>query len=579
MYKAIGHCRVSKGDKEEIKNSLDSQKNEITKLAISLGLQECEIKWYIEEEARSSYSLRSDWSTFEKAINEACTTPSIKYFLDYSQDRFCRSRNQSQKYKAQLKRANVKVKFVTGNVDNPNSTEGFILECTNEMLAELYSRIVGKNTLRGCKQNAITRDLETGYAYKNGGSTPFWLKSKKIIIGHNKYDEPIKKVIWVENDEVFTTTLNGKTVSKTMWEWARYYFIELRLNQKLGIDKARDVLNELGIPAPRGTQWATTCLYSAERNVSLIGTGMYNKRQFGENAGGRIKDKKEWIIIENAHPALLTPEEFKGLEILRQNKLKRSGSITKFQSNNTHLLIGYPEKFTCACCGHKIISSGNVYTCGKYNTNGKKGYGASYFSVNCEWLENKILQEILKMFTDSEIEKAYFEFVKLYKNNNDNKKEIKNLECAINKKTKEQNNLLNTLTSMSETNQFTIKLITDKLNTISEELENLKNEYAKYNQNKEIKIPSYNSFKQAIYKSKMLLTRSNSSENKEIIWEFVNSIKLDPIKREVHISFNSKPFGIFFNKLNSSKTKKEGDFAPSMKMVAGAGFEPTTFGL
>ena len=40
MYKAIGHCRVSKGDAEEIKNSLASQQTEILKLAIRLGLKE-----------------------------------------------------------------------------------------------------------------------------------------------------------------------------------------------------------------------------------------------------------------------------------------------------------------------------------------------------------------------------------------------------------------------------------------------------------------------------------------------------------------------------------------------------------
>ena len=67
-----------------------------------------------------------------------------------------------------------------------------------------------------------------------------------------------------------------------------------------------------------------------------------------------------------------------------------------------------------ALVGHKIISSGNVYTCGKYNTNGKKGCGASYFSVNCEWLEDKVLKEISKLFSDSVIEKTYEEFKKVY---------------------------------------------------------------------------------------------------------------------------------------------------------------------
>lgn len=113
-------------------------------------------------------------------------------------------------------------------------------------------------------------------------------------------------------------------VSKTMWEWARYYFVELRLNQKLGIEKARDILNELEIPAPRKKYWATTCLYESENNEALIGKSIYNKRKFARNGGGKLKDKSEWVIAENAHPALLTEEEFEGLKLLRKTKLKKT---------------------------------------------------------------------------------------------------------------------------------------------------------------------------------------------------------------------------------------------------------------
>ena len=82
-----------------------------------------------------------------------------------------------------------------------------------------------------------------------------------------------------------------------MWEWARYYFVELRLNQKLGIEKARDILNELEIPAPRKKYWATSCLSEAERNEALIGKSIYNKRKFSRNGGGKLKNENEWIIV------------------------------------------------------------------------------------------------------------------------------------------------------------------------------------------------------------------------------------------------------------------------------------------
>ena len=77
MYRAIGHCRVSKGDADEIQNSLKSQKSEIVAFAYKLGINDNEIMWFVEEEARSSYSERADWSKFIEAVDEACSNSNI----------------------------------------------------------------------------------------------------------------------------------------------------------------------------------------------------------------------------------------------------------------------------------------------------------------------------------------------------------------------------------------------------------------------------------------------------------------------------------------------------------------------
>lgn len=580
MYKAIGHCRVSKGDAEEIQNSLKSQKSEIIKLASRLGIKEEEIKWFIEEEARSSYSVRADWSLFERAINEACSTHSIKYFLDFSQERFCRNRSKSQLYKAKLQKAKVKLRFVSGDVENPDSIEGYVLDSTNEMMAEFYSRKVGIDTLRGCKENAITRDEETGYAYKNGGAAPFWLKTKKIAIGQDKFGEDIKKSIWVENDTVHTATINGNLVSKTMWEWARYYFVDLRLKQKLGIERARDVLNELEIPAPRGQYWTKTGLATAEKNEALIGIGSYNKRKYSGNGCGYFKDQSEWIIVENAHPALLTEDEFEALNKLRRMKLKRDGTLTSYQSNNPHLLTGGERsQFNCGCCGSKIISSGDVYTCGKYNTNGKKGCGASYFSVKTEWLENKILNEIFKNLSDSELEKYYKDVSKYYSNGEKVKEQMKNIKRSISDEEKAKANLVKSLTNMADMNEFTLKILSKELNKVSDKLEKLTKELDKLIKRKTIKPPSFERVKNHLLRAKLILTQSNSAESKELIWFFVNFVTLNPIEREIVISFKKNPFSVLMEKLENDKNIVEGEFSPSTELVAGAGFEPTTFGL
>ena len=53
MYKAVGHCRVSKGDTNEIKNSLASQKSEILKLSKRFELKE-EIQ-QVKEDLRKEF--------------------------------------------------------------------------------------------------------------------------------------------------------------------------------------------------------------------------------------------------------------------------------------------------------------------------------------------------------------------------------------------------------------------------------------------------------------------------------------------------------------------------------------------
>lgn len=110
-------------------------------------------------------------------------------------------------------------------------------------------------------------------------------------------------------------------------------------------------------------------------------------------------------------------------------------------------------------------------------------------------------------------------------------------------------------------------------------LQELQVELAKQSEEKVIKIPTFENYKKALLKSKMLLIRSNTTENKNLIWNFVNSIKLDPVEKQVIVEFNSNPFGCLFSNGKIPDNKIEGACAPSMKMVAGAGFEPATSGL
>ena len=582
---AIGQCRVSKGDKIEIENSLKSQQTEIRIFAEKLGIKEEEIDWFIEDEARSSYQDRANWSLFEAKVNEACNNPDIAYFLSYSQDRFCRNRTRCLLYREKLEKANIKILFVDGYVPDPNSNSGLWQGGIQELVAESYSRKVGEDTLRGCKQNAQTRDVETGYAYQNGGSAPFWLMPHKIQIGVDKCNKPIEKTIWVKNDTIFTATINGKLVSKSMWNWGKYIFLELRLKQGKSYNEIAEIANELGLPIARNSKLVRDNTLSLQaKNENIYGVSIYNKRYYCNNhKKGSLKPESEWIIVENAMPALITKEQYDLLQEVSKKKARKVGSTSANTKTNTKLLVNIPNKFFCAKCGAKIVSTGKHYVCSNYNNHGKRGCGASSFHVNSEWLDTKIEKEIIRlMLNDKVIETLYEQYTHKYGSkvdiggNNDVDKSA--LVKELKKKKQEEANLINSIAS-GKLEEAALNAISSRLNILSAETKALEAQINKFNKPQQSRILTYDYFKQMCYTGSRLLTHSSLAKKRAFVEKCIESVTLDPVRKQVNVKFNINPFWSSMENHNKAKKLEVSEFDTSSEMVAGAGFEPTTFGL
>lgn len=582
---AIGQCRVSKGDKEEIENSLKSQQSEILTLANKLGIREEQIDWFIEEEARSSYQDRANWTLFENKIEEACNNPDIAYFLSYSQERFCRNSRRSKSYKDKLRKAGIEIRFVTGDVTDPNSIEGFVQEQTGEMFAQMYSMKVSTDTLRGCKENARTRDRETGYIYQNGGSAPFWLKPKKVVIGINKYGEDICKTIWVENNMIYTAIINGKQVSKTMWDWGKYIFLELRLKRGKSYGEIAEFANNNRLPIARNSSFARENTLSLQAKYEcLYGVSTYNKRYYNNNhKKGSLKPESEWITEENAMPALITKEQYDLLQAISKKKARKVGN-TSANQKNSKLLVNIPNKFYCANCGSKIISSGKHYVCSEYNSHGKSGCGASSFYVDSNWLDSKIEKEIISLILDERTIKSMYE---LYLKSNgtakididtEGKVDIAHINKAIKQKKLEETNLLNAIASGNIAG-IALKATSDKLNIVSQEIQQLEELITNQNKPVRYRILTYDYFKQLCHNGSKLLTHSSLAEKRAFVEKCIESVTLDPVRKAVNVKFNINPFWTSLENHNKTKKLEVSAFETSSEMVAGAGFEPTTFGL
>lgn len=580
---AIGQCRVSKGDKAEIENSLKSQQAEILTLADKLGIKEEQIDWFVEKDARSSYQDRANWALFENKIEEACNNPNIAYFLSYSQERFCRNSKRSKLYKDMLRKAGLEVRFVTGDIADPNSDSGFMQEGMQELLAEGYSRKVASDTLRGCKQNAQTRDPETGYIYQNGGSAPFWLTPKKTVIGVNKYGEEITKTIWIENTAIHTAKIKGKDIAKTMWEWGKYLFIELRLKQGKSYSEIADFANEIKLPIARKSTFVRKNTLSIQaKNECIYGVSIYNKRYYNNNhKKGALKSESEWIVEENAMPALLTKEQYNLLQKISNKKARKVGSTSANKTNNK-LLVNIPDKFYCANCGEKIISTGKHYVCSNYNSYGKKGCGASSFHVDSEWLDSKIEKEVIKLILDEKTIKALYE---QYKNKYGVKVDICNnkvdksvLVKALKQKEQEATNLLNAIAS-GNISGAALSATSNRLNDVSEEIRTIEAQIDNSNKQNQYRILTYDYFKQLCHNGSKLLTHSSLAEKRVFVERCIESVTLDPVTKAVNAKFNINPFWTSLENPKKTKKLEVSAFDTSSEMVAGAGFEPTTFGL
>ena len=580
---AIGQCRVSKGDKAEIENSLNSQKSEIRKLADKLGIKDEQINWFVEDEARSAYQDRANWASFEAKIEEACKNPDIAYFLSYSQERFCRDSRRSQQYKDKLREAGIEVRFVIGDIPDPNSINGFMQERTGEMFAQVYSMKISDDTLRGCKENAQTRDAETGYVYQNGGSAPFWLMPVKKNIGTDHYGRAVTKTIWDKNTNIYTANYNRKEMSKTMWDWGKYIFLTLRLKQGKSLNEIADFVNEIGLPISRNSKFVRANTLSLQlKNECLYGVSVYNKRSFKGKTKSTLNPEKEWIVEENAMPALITREQFDLLQEISKKKARKVGN-TSANTSNSKLLVNIPEKFYCSHCGAKIISSGKHYVCSNYNSYGKKGCGVSSFYIPSDWLDSKIEQEIIKLILNEKtITELYERYTHKYGNkvniDNDSKVDKSVLIKTLKQKKNEETNLLNAIAS-GNISGAALEATSNRLNSVSTEIKTIEAQLDSSDRPNQYRILTYNYFKQLCHEGSKLLTHSSLTEKRAFVEKCIESVTLDPVRKAVNVKFNINPFWTSLENPKKTKKLEVSTFDTSSEMVAGAGFEPTTLGL
>ena len=126
-------------------------------------------------------------------------------------------------------------------------------------------------------------------------------------------------------------------------------------------------LTEADVPTPRGRKaWSDSSanyLLMPDKLLQYAGVGIWNRRDFS-NGGKSWKDRCEWKVIEDAHPAIITVAEAEAIHEIREKRTCRPGKRGKRPS--PWVLSG--GLLTCAHCGANYAGrnkhSDDYYVCG-----------------------------------------------------------------------------------------------------------------------------------------------------------------------------------------------------------------------
>lgn len=151
-------------------------------------------------------------------------------------------------------------------------------------------------------------------------------------------------------------------------------------------------LNENGVKTKKGGDWHSTTVRGMLTNELYIGTVIWNRRYYDKQGRQHWRDESEWIVSENAHPAILTMDQWNEISKRIKRKVPRGG-----QKQSKYRLSGLIK---CAYCGATMVSRryGNqgphrnrfIFVCSNYQKNG----GCRFNYIFIDEAENEVYQAI-----------------------------------------------------------------------------------------------------------------------------------------------------------------------------------------
>ncbi len=443
---AVGYVRRST-DKQE--QSIADQKKAIESYAQEQNLRLLE--FYVDDAISGTSTLGR--RAFQQMIKDAeSATCRFDIIVVYDVKRFGRLDNDEAGYYRHILRSHgVQVCYVSENF-NGDSTDD-LLRPVKQWQARQESKDLSKVTIRG-----LLSKVEGGWWM--GGTPPYGYDLRyedadgKFLFVLRFMPDGSKQIV-DENRNLIRTLVRGESLNISKRDQAKLTpsspervevikrLFKMYVEQGKGYKSLADTLNREGVPAPRGPEWShiysgfwtDSTIRSILVNPIYAGDMVWNRRQDGrfhriskgravdrENVhGARLvpNSKSDWIVVREAHPALISRRLFEQVKQRHENHPKTIEQRQHVSKHNAHgkTWNGQRSRFIlsgllrCSLCenryqgvtrnkGKRRLDGSRVktfyYGCGGYITK-----GTSICQMNAipkEVLESKAIETVLDFY-------------------------------------------------------------------------------------------------------------------------------------------------------------------------------------
>ena len=274
--------------------------------------------------------------------------------------------DESAYYEFLCRRSGIRIEYCMEQFRNDGTPMSAVMKGLKRVMAGEYSRDLGERVHRG-KMRMFRR------GYRQGGAAGYGFR-RMLVDSENRPIQVLEEGQHKCLQEQHIVLVPGPKEEIKIVNWI---FREVARGRTFASVAAR--LNARGIPCVGGRAWSGSRIQGIIRNEKYIGTDIYCKTRSRLRSRLVKNPPEQWIRIENAVPALVSPKLFqqaqrptssrfrglppdKALDILRA-LLKKHGTLNSRIMNSAH-----------NCPGHDYFQNHFGGVLGAYQAIGFKTY-------------------------------------------------------------------------------------------------------------------------------------------------------------------------------------------------------------